>query len=407
MSLVPPAALPLAQQIAQAVASGAIAAPSDAQGWESLVQGFQTNGSPLPGSSPVQVAKTAPQSSTDPATQQQSGAGMFGASSSAPANVKTFVSQMGGYAQQAEAATGINASVILAQWGNETGWGSSSAWLNNFNPAGIGITSDAVAGASYGSPAGGVKAYIDFVNNNPRYQMVKNAGVNNPNAQAVAFGESGWAAGQYNDGGGPGSSLISNLSMFTPTGATATPAATTPTQAGGNSGGNGAVSFATQQIGDAYVWGGEDPSAPGHPGNFDCSGLVQAAYAAEGVALPRVAQDQYNATTKLPANATLQPGDLVFFGQNTQNISHVGIYIGNGMMIDAPHTGAQVRTESYQWADFVGATRPTDSTGQSMLPSAATANIAPQTPTREMNLGEYYKALGDVQQALMQHGGAK
>lgn len=401
-------ALPMAQQIARAVAMGAVAMPNTSDGWQSLVDNFSSTGGPIPGSTPVQVTPTPATPATDPGQQQSSGAGMFSASASAPGNVKAFVSQMGGFAQQAQAATGINASVILAQWGNETGWGSSPAWRDKFNPAGIGITSDAVAGDSYGSPAGGVKAYIDFVNNNSRYEMVKKAGVNNPDAQAVAFGNSGWAAGQYNNGGGPGSSLIANLGMFTPTaGQTAAPSSH-PGNPTAPVAGNQAVAWATGQIGTQYVWGGEDPSSPGHAGAFDCSGLVQAAYKAEGVNLPRVAQAQYDATTKLPAGAQLQAGDLVFFGSSTHGISHVGIYIGNGQMIDAPHTGAQVRTENYQWGDYVGATRPTDNTGQSMLQPAATPVTDPKpasVPTREMNLGQYYQALAQVSAAIAAHGG--
>lgn len=149
---------------------------------------------------------------------------------------QAFVNSMAPYAQAASKATGINANVILAQWGNETAWGTSHAWKTNFNPAGIGITGSGVAGKNYGSVAGGVQAYIDFVNNNSRYQMVKNAGINNPQAQAIAFGNSGWAFGKYDNGGGPGSSLIADMQSFTApsgvtpaAGLTATPAAATPT----------------------------------------------------------------------------------------------------------------------------------------------------------------------------------
>jgi cell wall-associated NlpC family hydrolase len=126
-----------------------------------------------------------------------------------------------------------------------------------------------------------------------------------------------------------------------------------------------AVSWALSQIGTPYVWGGETPGV-----GFDCSGLVQAAYAVAGVALPRVAQDQYDATQKLAPGAALAPGDLVFFGGGPGSIDHVGLFVGvvdgQDVMVDAPHTGADVRAEAFPATVgasfgsllFVGATRP-------------------------------------------------
>ena len=118
-----------------------------------------------------------------------------------------------------------------------------------------------------------------------------------------------------------------------------------------------ALDYALAQVGTPYRWGGETPGA-----GFDCSGLVQAAYAAAGVALPRVAQAQYDTTVHLPPSAALQPGDLVFFGASPSTVGHVGIYAGtqNGqpVMVDAPHTGAVVRVEPYAtWGDYLGATQ--------------------------------------------------
>jgi cell wall-associated NlpC family hydrolase len=115
--------------------------------------------------------------------------------------------------------------------------------------------------------------------------------------------------------------------------------------------GSVAVDWALAQVGTPYAWGGEAPGVA-----FDCSGLVQAAYRVAGISLPRVAQDQYDATTHLTPGDPLVPGDLVFFGGGPGDISHVGIYIGGGNMVDAPHTGADVRVEPYNWSDFVGAT---------------------------------------------------
>ncbi|MDE3070982.1 MAG: C40 family peptidase, partial [Acidobacteriota bacterium] len=114
-----------------------------------------------------------------------------------------------------------------------------------------------------------------------------------------------------------------------------------------------AVAYALMQLGTPYLGGGEGA------GGFDCSGLVQAAYSAAGVSLPRVAQAQYDATAAntVPLDR-VQPGDLVFFGTSTSAISHVGIVVSPGHMVDAPHTGADVRIESYAWPDLLAATRP-------------------------------------------------
>jgi cell wall-associated NlpC family hydrolase len=113
-----------------------------------------------------------------------------------------------------------------------------------------------------------------------------------------------------------------------------------------------AVAYAQAQIGTPYEWGGDGP------GGFDCSGLTQAAYQAAGIQLPRTAQQQYDAGPPVPPGQPLQPGDLLFFGSDSADIGHVGILIDSSEMIDAPHTGAFVRVESYRWSDYVGATRP-------------------------------------------------
>jgi cell wall-associated NlpC family hydrolase len=113
-----------------------------------------------------------------------------------------------------------------------------------------------------------------------------------------------------------------------------------------------AVAYALAQLGTPYLWGGEGA------GGFDCSGLVQAAYAAAGVGLPRVAQAQYDAGPPVASGQPLQPGDLVFFGADPAGVTHVGIVVSPGEMVDAPHSGAVVRIEPYSWADYLGATRP-------------------------------------------------
>jgi peptidoglycan DL-endopeptidase CwlO len=96
--------------------------------------------------------------------------------------------------------------------------------------------------------------------------------------------------------------------------------------------GGKAVAIAEQYLGVPYVWGGASPSG------FDCSGLVMYVYGQLGVSLPHNAYEQYLALPHVPLS-DLQPGDLVFF----YGFGHVGIYVGNGTMIHAPHTGTVVQ----------------------------------------------------------------
>jgi peptidoglycan DL-endopeptidase CwlO len=97
------------------------------------------------------------------------------------------------------------------------------------------------------------------------------------------------------------------------------------------------VGIAMQYLGVPYVWGGSSPSG------FDCSGLVMYVYAQVGVSLPHytVAQWSYPNSVSVP-RYELEPGDLVFFA----GLGHVGIYVGNGQFIHAPHTGDVVRIDS-------------------------------------------------------------
>ena len=118
-----------------------------------------------------------------------------------------------------------------------------------------------------------------------------------------------------------------------------------------------AVEVALAQLGSPYVWGAEGPST------FDCSGLTSFAYAAAGVTIPRVSRAQFAAYAGMrPVDSLhLVPGDLVFFADNPRNpgtIHHVGMYIGRGLMVEAPHTGAVVRTSSIWRSSYAGAVRP-------------------------------------------------
>ena len=109
-----------------------------------------------------------------------------------------------------------------------------------------------------------------------------------------------------------------------------------------------AIDFAYAQLGKPYSYGAEGP------GSYDCSGLTMKAWAAAGVNITRTTNSQY-AATKRVAQSALQPGDLVFFS----GLGHVGLYIGNGQMIHAPHTGDVVRIASVSGhGSYYGAGRP-------------------------------------------------
>jgi cell wall-associated NlpC family hydrolase len=108
-----------------------------------------------------------------------------------------------------------------------------------------------------------------------------------------------------------------------------------------------AIQFALAQRGKPYVSGGTGPNS------YDCSGLTQAAYAAAGVSIGRTTWDQVKDGVAV-SEADLRPGDLVFF---YSGISHVGIYLGNGQVVHAPHTGATVEIAPMSWMPFAAARR--------------------------------------------------
>jgi len=126
-------------------------------------------------------------------------------------------------------------------------------------------------------------------------------------------------------------------------GASTTPAGALSSPAYALSFGQKVVADAERYIGTPYLWGGTNPSQ-----GVDCSGLVQDVFADLGTSLPRTSQEQARVGVPVPSLADAQPGDLVFFPGTDGTAAapgHVGIYIGDGEMIDAPYAGAKVRVD--------------------------------------------------------------
>ncbi|WP_433891902.1 NlpC/P60 family protein [Streptomyces sp. CA-111067] len=142
------------------------------------------------------------------------------------------------------------------------------------------------------------------------------------------------ASNSSGSSGSSGSSTASNASY--------------PTYSGPASGrAQQAINFALAQRGKPYSSGMTGPNS------YDCSGLTQAAYASAGIHIGRTTYDQYDDGTHV-SESQLRPGDLVFF---YSGISHVGIYLGNGNVVHAPHTGGVVEIAPMSWMPFAGAVR--------------------------------------------------
>jgi len=109
-----------------------------------------------------------------------------------------------------------------------------------------------------------------------------------------------------------------------------------------------AIHEAYRKLGSPYKWGASGPNS------FDCSGLTMWAWGKAGVSLPHSSSAQYSSGRHV-SRGDIEPGDLVFFGSP---IHHVGLYIGGGQMIDAPHSGDVVKIQDAFRSDYVGAVRP-------------------------------------------------
>ena len=117
-----------------------------------------------------------------------------------------------------------------------------------------------------------------------------------------------------------------------------------------------AIAFARAQLGKPYLWGGTGPD------RFDCSGLTMMAYRSAGVSLPRTSRQQWYGGPHVRSMLDLEPGDLVFYAYDLRDpstIHHMGMYLGGGLMVEAPYTGSVVRVRSINRPDYIGAVRPT------------------------------------------------
>lgn len=183
-----------------------------------------------------------------------------------------------------------------------------------------------------------------------------------------------------------------------------------PVDLAGAQGAAAVVAAAEAQIGWPYVWGGESRAE----GGFDCSGLVDYAYGAAGVSLPGrpTAADLWHMSRHVTA-AELAPGDLVFLGADTNQPYHVGMYVGGGMTVVAPHTGAEV---SYEALVDV----PWDGFGRLLAgaPAADPASSAVEAAARRYQVPAYviaaelrlavdtnpYRIASLLHQAMLRHG---
>ncbi|MFF2012888.1 NlpC/P60 family protein [Streptomyces sp. NPDC058195] len=112
--------------------------------------------------------------------------------------------------------------------------------------------------------------------------------------------------------------------------------------------GRRAVAYAIDQIGKPYVWGAQGPNS------FDCSGLTSRAWAKAGRPIPRTSQEQWRRLRKVPVNA-LRPGDLVIYFPKA---THVALYIGKGLVVQAPRPGSRVKVSPMASNPLLGAVRP-------------------------------------------------
>lgn len=163
---------------------------------------------------------------------------------------------------------------------------------------------------------------------------------------------------------------------------------TTSSSSSSSSGGNAVYDTATNYLGLKYVWGGASLTK-----GADCSGFTQQIYKKFGVSLPHHAADQAKMGTKITSKKNLQAGDLVFFGSKN-NITHVGIYGGDGKFIESPHTGASVRVSKLSSRkDFVSGSRFSKINNATSTSSSSGKNVKKVKKGVSYKTLEHYKKL--------------
>src|SRR5271154_2246309 len=256
--------------------------------------------------------------------------------------------------------------------------GIGGAATNVWGGAPVHPASEVVDGVATDEDGGGIASVYDpadAIAGAAKYLVT--AGVQtNPSAAIFAYNHLQsyvqsvlFHAGQYAGGN------FSVASAVMPSGSSVAGCATTggvpaiqaPTQAVAT-----AITFAQQQLGKPYLWGGTGPDA------FDCSGLVMTAYRTAGINIARTSEAQWATEQRVPASQ-VQPGDLVFFAGSdgtTTDPGHVGLVIGNGKMIEAYATGFPIRVASYVGRGAIGFTEPWAGAGSTTSSTSTVPSVA-------------------------------
>jgi cell wall-associated NlpC family hydrolase/soluble lytic murein transglycosylase-like protein len=207
-------------------------------------------------------------------------------------------------------------------------------------------------------------------------------------------------AGRTASGTAFAGTLSQALTTSTDDAASDTPSSVAP----GPATGERAVELAASYTGVPYLWGGTDPAK-----GLDCSGLVQLAYRRLGVELPRTSAQQARVGTEVASLADARPGDLVFFGSP---VHHVGVYAGNGTMVDAPRAGKDVGVHRV-WKDVTAIRRvlpsrsaTVASTAASTVASTAAASVRTATATPAVAATATALTLNDLVAARRGYGPA-